>query len=77
MIRGGALDATVSQPLSAYASKTAELIEYVSNGGVIEVGPREDGRVVETPVGPQYQLNATLVTMDNVDSADLWGNQVK
>lgn len=76
LIRMGKLDATVSQPLSAYATKIAELIELVSNGGTIKIGPRDDGRVIETPVGPQYQLNATLVTADNVDSDDLWGNQV-
>jgi len=76
LIREGALDATVSQPLSAYANKTAELIELVANGGKIEVGPRDDGKVIETPVGPQYQLNATLVTIDNVDSPDLWANQL-
>ncbi|MBP1806669.1 sugar ABC transporter substrate-binding protein [Rubellimicrobium aerolatum] len=76
LIRENALDATVSQPLSAYATKTAELIELVSNGGTIEIGPRDDGQVIETPVGPQYQLKATLVTMDNVDSPDLWANQL-
>ena len=76
LIRDGALDATVSQPLSAYATKTAELIELVMGGGKIEVGPREDGRVIDTPVGPQYQLNATLVTVDNVDSDDLWANKI-
>lgn len=77
LIRDGALDATVSQPLSAYATKTAELIELVSKGGKIEVGPRPDGKVIDTPVGPQYQLNATLVTAANVDSPDLWANQLK
>lgn len=76
LIRDGALDATVSQPLGAYATKTAELIELVVNGGTIEIGPREDGQIIETPVGPQYQLKATLVTSDNVDAPDLWGNQV-
>jgi ribose transport system substrate-binding protein len=76
LIRDNALDATVSQPLSDYATKTAELIELVYNGGTIEIGPRDDGQVIETPVGPQYQLNATLVTLENVDSPDLWANQV-
>ena len=76
LIRDKALDATVSQPLSAYATKTAELIELVSNGGTIEIGPRDDGQVIETPVGPQYQLKATLVTLENVDSPDLWANQL-
>jgi ABC-type sugar transport system substrate-binding protein len=76
LIRDGQLDATVSQPLSAYASKTAELIELVSGGGKIELGPRDDGQVIETEVGPQYQLKATLVTKDNVDAPDLWANQI-
>lgn len=76
LIRDKALDATVSQPLSAYATKTAELIELVKGGGAIEAGKREDGQVIDTPVGPQYQLNATLVTSENVDSPDLWANQV-
>lgn len=76
LIRQGALDATVSQPLSAYATKTAELIELVSGGGTIDVGPRDDGQVIATNVGPQYQLKATLVTKDNVDDAGLWANQV-
>lgn len=76
LIRDGALDATVSQPLSAYATKTADLIELVMGGGTIEIGPRDDGRVIDTPVGPQYQLNATLVTIENVDSDDLWANKL-
>ncbi len=76
LIRDKALDATISQPLSAYADKTAELIELVAGGGKIEAGPRDDGKVIETPVGPQYQLNATLVTAQNVDAAELWANQV-
>jgi len=76
LIRDKALDATVSQPLSAYATKTAELIELVSKGGKIELGPRDDGKVIDTPVGPQYQLKATLVTSENVDSPNLWANQL-
>lgn len=46
------------------------------NGGKIVVGPRDDGQVIDTPVGPQYQLNTTLVTSENVDSPDLWANKV-
>lgn len=76
LIRDGALDATVSQPLSSYATKTAELIELVSKGGKIELGPKPDGQVIDTPVGPQYQLNATLVTKVNVDDSGLWANQL-
>ncbi|QKZ05746.1 MULTISPECIES: sugar ABC transporter substrate-binding protein [Pseudomonas] len=77
LIRSHALDATISQPLNAYASKTADLIEWVSKGGKVDIGPRDDGQVVDTPVGPQYQLKATLVTAQNVDSPLLWANLVK
>ena len=77
LIRNKALDATISQPLNAYATKTADLIDLVAKGGKIEIGPREDGQVVDTPVGPQYQLKATLVTAANVDSPQLWANMVK
>ncbi|WP_455924456.1 sugar ABC transporter substrate-binding protein [Pseudomonas putida] len=77
LIRSRALDATVSQPLNAYATKTAELIDLVSRGGQIAIGPRDDGQVVDTPVGPQYQLKATLVTAANVDSPMLWANMVR
>jgi ABC-type sugar transport system substrate-binding protein len=76
LIRQGALDATVSQPLNSYATKIAELITLVKVGGTIELGEFDDGRVIETEVGPQYQLNATLVTIDNVDSDQLWGNLI-
>lgn len=71
-IRENALDATVSQPLSAYATKTAEMIALVSGGGTIELGPHDDGQVIETAVGPQYRLKAALVMLKNVDSPDLW-----
>ena len=74
LIRAGALDATVSQPLSGYASKTLDLVQLALDGGALEVGEYEDGRVIMTPVGPQYQLYATLVTADNVDDPGLWGN---
>jgi len=74
LIREGALDATVSQPLSGYASKTLELVQLSLDGGSLEVGEYDDGRVVMTDVGPQYQLYATLVTADNVEDPGLWGN---
>lgn len=74
LIRSGGLDATVSQPLSGYANKTLELIELVLGGGSLRVGEFDDGRVVMTDVGPQYQLYATLVTRANVEDPGLWGN---
>lgn len=74
LIRDGALDATVSQPLSGYANTTLDLIALINSGGTLEPGDKADGRVIETEVGPQYQLFATLVTADNVDDPTLWGN---
>lgn len=74
LIREGALDATVSQPLSGYAEKTLDLVELARQGEKVEVGEYDDGRVIMTDVGPQYQLYATLVTAENVDDPSLWGN---
>lgn len=75
LIRDGELDATVSQPLSAYAETVADLIQRVLDGEDISEGEIEGGQIVQTDVGPQYQLPATLVTSDNVDDDGLWGNQ--
>lgn len=74
LIRDGALDATVSQPLSGYASKTFELIQLALDGGTLTEGPTDDGQVVKNAAGFEYQLFATLVTSDNVDDGTLWGN---
>jgi ribose transport system substrate-binding protein len=74
LIREGALDATVSQPLGAYASKVMELIELAISGGALEDGPQNDGQVVTSAAGKEYQLFPTLVTSSNVDDQTLWGN---
>jgi ABC-type sugar transport system substrate-binding protein len=74
LIRHRALDATVSQPLNAYASRVLEAVALANEGKTLKVGKRSDGQVVMTPVGPQYQLRATLVTLKNVDDPTLWGN---
>lgn len=75
LIRDGLLDATVSQPLSGYATTVADLVKRVLAGEDISEGTIEGGQIVMTPVGPQYQLAATLVTSENVDDDGLWGNQ--
>jgi ABC-type sugar transport system substrate-binding protein len=77
LVRDGELDATVSQPLSGYASTVTDLIKKVADGKDISSGTIEGGKIVSTAVGPQYQLAATLVTSDNVDDKGLWGNQAK
>jgi len=74
LIRQGALDATVSQPLSGYASKTLELVKLALDGGTLVEGPQPDGQVVTNAAGFEYQLFATLVTSANVDDGTLWGN---
>lgn len=75
LIRQGELDATVSQPLSGYATTVADLIARVLDGEDISSGEIDGGQIVQTDVGPQYQLSATLVTAENVDDDGLWGNQ--
>lgn len=74
LIRDGGLDATVSQPLGAYASKVMELVQFALDGGILEEGPVDDGQVVKNATGMEYQLFPTLVTSDNVDEGTLWGN---
>lgn len=74
LIRQGALDATVSQPLSGYAAKTLELVKLALDGGSLQEGPQPDGQVVTNAAGFEYQLFATLVTSANVDDGTLWGN---
>jgi ribose transport system substrate-binding protein len=77
LIRDKQLDATVSQPLSGYARTVMELIKKVEQGETIKPGKQPDGQIINTPVGPQYQLTATLVTEENVDDPQLWGNQAE
>ncbi|MFG2478847.1 sugar ABC transporter substrate-binding protein [Streptomyces fagopyri] len=78
-IRKGEIDATVSQPADAYAKYGMYYIKAAMQGKTFKTGPTDhDSRIVKLPSGIlEDQLPAPLVTKDNVDDPELWGNTVK
>ncbi|MER6015307.1 sugar ABC transporter substrate-binding protein [Streptomyces bluensis] len=78
-IRKGEIDATVSQPADAYAKYGMYYIKAAMEGKTFKPGPTDHGStIVKLPSGIlEDQLPAPLVTKDNVDDPELWGNTVK
>ncbi|MER5405429.1 sugar ABC transporter substrate-binding protein [Streptomyces sp. NPDC002769] len=78
-IRKGEIDATVSQPADAYAKYGMYYIKAAMQGKTFKTGPTDhDSKIVKLPSGIlEDQLPAPLVTKDNVDDPELWGNTVK
>ncbi|MCX4237954.1 sugar ABC transporter substrate-binding protein [Streptomyces sp. NPDC020707] len=78
-IRKGQIDATVSQPADLYAKYGMYYIKAAMEGKTFEPGPTDhDSEIVELSGGIlEDQLPAPLVTKDNVDDPELWGNTVK
>ncbi|MEW2284090.1 sugar ABC transporter substrate-binding protein [Streptomyces sp. NPDC047841] len=78
-IRKGQIDATVSQPADAYAKYGLYYIEAAMEGKKFRPGPTDhDSTIVKLPSGIlEDQLPAPLVTKDNVDDPELWGNTVR
>ncbi|GGX83323.1 hypothetical protein GCM10010515_58600 [Streptomyces fructofermentans] len=77
-IRKGQIDATVSQPADLYAKYGMYYIKAAMAGKTFEPGPTDHGsEIVELPGGIlEDQLPAPLVTTENVDDPELWGNTV-
>lgn len=77
-IRKGEIDATVSQPADLYAKYGMYYIKAAMAGKTFKPGPTDhDSEIVKLPSGIlEDQLPAPLVTKDNVDDPDLWGNTV-
>lgn len=76
-IREGELDATVSQPLEAYAKYGVEYLRAAVNGEVFEAGPTDHGsEIIDFNGNLMDLLPAPLVTKENVDDPALWGNRV-
>ncbi|TDC69354.1 sugar ABC transporter substrate-binding protein [Actinomadura sp. GC306] len=77
-IRKGEIDATVSQPADAYAKWGLYYIKQAMAGKTFEPGPTDHGStIVKLPNGMlEDQLPAPLVTKENVDDKELWGNTV-
>ncbi|MFF0459454.1 sugar ABC transporter substrate-binding protein [Streptomyces mexicanus] len=78
-IRKGEIDATVSQPADAYAKYGMYYIKAALRGKTFQPGPTDHGStIVKLPNGIlEDQLPAPLVTKDNVDDPQLWGNTVR
>ncbi len=77
-IRKGEIDATVSQPADLYAKYALFYAKAAAEGTTFQPGPTDhDSTIISLPNGLEDQLPAPLVTKDNVDDQNLWGNQVK
>ncbi|NUW35025.1 sugar ABC transporter substrate-binding protein [Nonomuraea sp. SMC257] len=77
-IRKGEIDATVSQPADLYAKYAMFYAKASLDGKTFKPGPTDhDSTIIQLPNGLEDQLPAPLVTKDNVDDKNLWGNQVK
>jgi ribose transport system substrate-binding protein len=77
-IRRGDADATVSQPADLYAKYGVMYLKQAIEGKTFKTGPTDhDSNIVEVAPGVlEDQLAAPLVTKDNVDDKNLWGNQL-
>ncbi|MDJ0462969.1 sugar ABC transporter substrate-binding protein [Streptomyces sp. H27-C3] len=78
-IRKGEIDATISQPADTYAKYGMHYIRAAMEGKTFKPGPTDhDSVIVKHPNGMlEDQLPAPLVTKENVDDPELWGNTVK
>ncbi|GHD74088.1 ABC transporter substrate-binding protein [Streptomyces mirabilis] len=77
-IRRGEIDATVSQPADLYAKYGMYYIKRAMEGETFKVGPTDhNSTIVRLPSGSlEDELPAPLVTRENVDDKNLWGNRV-
>jgi ABC-type sugar transport system substrate-binding protein len=78
LIRSGDLDAGISQPLDLYAKYGVQYLVDAFAGKELQLGPTDHGsEVVEFNGNKMDLLPAVLVTKENVDDPNLWGNQVQ
>jgi ribose transport system substrate-binding protein len=78
-IRKGEIDATISQPADLYAKYGLYYIKAALEGKTFKPGKTDhDSNIVQLQGGIlEDQLPAPLVTKQNVDDKNLWGNTVK
>lgn len=77
-VRAGAVDTVISQPLGGFVRYGLDYLQRAMNGETFEPGPTDhDSEIVETDGLLEDYLRAELVTIDNVDDGDLWGNQAR
>jgi ribose transport system substrate-binding protein len=78
-IRKGEIDATISQPADLYAKYGLYYIKAALEGKTFKPGKTDhDSTIVQLSSGIlEDELPAPLVTKQNVDDKNLWGNTVK
>ncbi|WP_027819903.1 sugar ABC transporter substrate-binding protein [Paraburkholderia bannensis] len=78
-IRKGEIDATVSQPADLYAKYGLYYIKASLEGKTFKPGKTDhDSNIIQLQPGVlEDQLPAPLVTKQNVDDKNLWGNTIK
>jgi ABC-type sugar transport system substrate-binding protein len=77
-IRSGELDALVSQPLNLYAKYGIDYLKRTKAGETFKSGPTDHDSTIEEFEGNLMdKLPSPLVTKENVDDPDLWGNQAE
>lgn len=77
-IRAGTLDFTVEQPLVTYAELSAKYLTDAANGVQPTEGPaKPSGKIVKNVTGYEHILDAVLVTDQNVEDPNRWGNAAK
>jgi len=75
-VRGGTLDAIISQPLDQFATYAVYWLQRAVKGETAQAGPTDhNSTVVEINGHLVDQLPVTTVTTENVDDPSLWGNQ--
>jgi ABC-type sugar transport system substrate-binding protein len=75
-IREGYLDATISQPIDLYSQYGVQYAQAAVGGVVFEPGPTDhDSTIVQETGGLADELPSPVVTSENVEDPDLWGNK--
>jgi ABC-type sugar transport system substrate-binding protein len=75
-IRDGWLDAAVAQPMTDYIDYGVEYLTRAISGETFEAGETDHGSVIEERNGNLVDLLPTpVVTAENVDDPELWGNK--
>ncbi|MBB3159348.1 simple sugar transport system substrate-binding protein/ribose transport system substrate-binding protein [Microbacterium proteolyticum] len=75
-IRDGWLDAAVAQPMTDYIDYGVEYLTRAIKGETFEAGETDHGSTIEERNGNLVDLLPTpVVTKDNVEDPELWGNK--
>jgi ribose transport system substrate-binding protein len=71
------MDAAISQPIDLYGSLGVQYLVDAMAGAEFVTGPTDhDSEIVEYSGNLMDLVASVVVTAENVDSPDLWANQV-